>query len=255
MRMKKLTGYSCSAIAEIINRDRPEGRLCTSSGVRKCLKRIKRPAKQPRVYKCLLGPSALALIDGEVDQDREISARELQQLLEKRLNVRVSESVVNKERRKLGWVRSGTKYCQMVRGANKEKRLSFCVELLLKKEEFNDVVFTDESTVRCERFLPKQYRRIGERAIYRPKPKHPLSVHVWAGISKNGTTDIAIFTGIMNSTGYQRILEDYLKPFVANVYPEGHRLWQDNDPKHTSKSTQEWMATNNINHSPSPPER
>ena len=34
--------------------------------------------------------------------------------------------------------------------------------------------------------------------IYRPK--HPSKVHVWAGISKRGSTGICIFDGIMVST-------------------------------------------------------
>src|SRR6218665_2189045 len=78
--------------------------------------------------------------------------------------------------------------------------------------------------------------------------------HIWAGISMRGATDIAIFTGIMTSSVYQTILDEYLKPFVSTVYPMGHRLWQDNDPKHTSKSTVNWMRQNGINHWPTPAE-
>jgi len=58
----------------------------------------------------------------------------------------------------------------------------------------------------------------------------------------------------MDSEGYQSILKDYLKPFIDKVYPDGHRLWQDNDPKHVSKATIEWMTQNNINHWPTPSE-
>src|SRR6218665_2203556 len=69
-----------------------------------------------------------------------------------------------------------------------------------------------------------------------------------------GATDVAIFTGIMTSDVYQRILDEYHKPFVSSVYPGGHRLWQDNDPKHISRSTVKWMNENSINHWPTPPE-
>jgi len=81
-----------------------------------------------------------------------------------------------------------------------------------------------------------------------------VQVHIWAGISVRGATDVAIFTGIMDSVVYQTILADYLKPFISTVYPCGHRLWQDNDPKHTSRSTVKWMCQNGINHWPTPPE-
>ena len=81
-----------------------------------------------------------------------------------------------------------------------------------------------------------------------------FQVHVWAGISRRGATRIAIFTGFMNSEGYQQILDQYLPPFVRDEYPAGHRLWQDNDPKHVSKATVAWMAQNDVNHWPTPPE-
>ena len=57
----------------------------------------------------------------------------------------------------------------------------------------------------------------------------------------------------MVSDGYQSILDMYLKPFVASAYPIGHRLWQDNDPKHMSKSTKEWMGLHGITAWPTPP--
>lgn len=53
-----------------------------------------------------------------------------------------------------------------------------------------------------------------------------IQVHVWAGISRQGATRIAIFQGIMDSNGYQSILRDYLKPFIEEKYPTDHRLWQ-----------------------------
>ena len=252
IRLKK-EGKSHSFIVQVINGERPSDRLCTARGVRSCLKRSTE-VKSRRVYKRKLGFSELAFIDAEVSADREISARQLQRRLQEKFHIDVSTSVINKERRRMGWVQTSTRYCQMIRTENKEKRLFFCTDILVHKEEFNDVIFTDESTVRCERFLSKQFRRIGEPSVPKPKPKHPLSVHVWAGISKKGTTDIAIFTGIMDSSSYQTIMKEYLMPFISRAYPQGHRLVMDNDPKHTSKSTSEWMKANKIKHWPTPPE-
>ena len=60
--------------------------------------------------------------------------------------------------------------------------------------------------------------------------KHPTKVHVWAGISKNGPTAICIFDGIMK----QELFVDILA-LINALYPGGHRLMMDNDPKHTSR--------------------
>ena len=72
----------------------------------------------------------------------------------------------------------------------------------------------------------------------------------WAGISKRGATPITIFTGIMDSTFYQHILETNLVPFINTRYADGHRLYQDDDPKHTSNATKAWMKEKGINGGP-----
>lgn len=69
----------------------------------------------------------------------------------------------------------------------------------------------------------------------------------WAGISAKGATGMVLFDCIMDANFYQEILERKLVPFISDNYPGGHRLWQDNDPKHTAKSTQKFMEANSIN--------
>jgi hypothetical protein len=63
----------------------------------------------------------------------------------------------------------------------------------------------------------------------KPRPKHPVKVHVWAGISMRGRTGIFIFSGIMDATMYTDILETTLLPFLHDTYPDGHKFMQDND--------------------------
>lgn len=53
---------------------------------------------------------------------------------------------------------------------------------------------------------------------------------------------------------YVQILSTTLVPFILDVYPDGHKLMQDNDPKHVSNYAKDWMAENNINWWKTPPE-
>ena len=51
------------------------------------------------------------------------------------------------------------------------------------------------------------------------------------GISSCGTTNVVVFVGTLTATWYVDILEAALIPFFDEVYPDGHRFQQDNDPK------------------------
>ncbi|KAI3376206.1 hypothetical protein L3Q82_016716, partial [Scortum barcoo] len=53
--------------------------------------------------------------------------------------------------------------------------------------------------------------------------------------------------GTMNSAVYQKILKEKVRPSVRDLKLK--RTWvlqQDNDPKHTSKSTSEWLKKNKM---------
>lgn len=50
------------------------------------------------------------------------------------------------------------------------------------------------------------------------------------------------------------VCKTQVKPFINCAYPDGHRLVQDNDPKHTSRYAKNWMEANQVNWFPTPPE-
>ena len=69
---------------------------------------------------------------------------------------------------------------------------------------------------------------------------------MWAGISLQGPTKICIFDGVMVAHLFVSILESTLIPFITKVF-WGHRLMQDNDPKHTSLFAQSFYREKGIN--------
>ncbi|KAK3532009.1 hypothetical protein QTP86_003241 [Hemibagrus guttatus] len=65
--------------------------------------------------------------------------------------------------------------------------------------------------------------------------------------STTGPGRLAVINGTMNSAVYQKILKENVRPSVCDLKLK--RTWvlqQDNDPKHTSKSTSEWLKKNKM---------
>ena len=196
-------------------------------------------------------------IDDTMADNDELTASDLKDILIKEFGVekvQYGERTIARIRNELGWTFTTARYCQAIRDANKQKRLDWCTKLIAEKEKFDDVIFTDESTFQLECHRRKCFRKKNMPRKMKYKHKHPPKIHVWAGISKKGATQIVMFSGIMNATRYSDILSASLVPFLKEMYPHGHRLYQDNDPKHTSKYIQCYFEANGVNWWKSPAE-
>ncbi len=70
---------------------------------------------------------------------------------------------------------------------------------------------------------------------------------VWGYFAASVNGRLAIIDGTMNSAQHQKILKENVRPSVCDLKLK--RTWlmqQDNDLKHTSKSTSEWLKKNTI---------
>uniref|UniRef100_A0AAY4D9A2 Transposase n=1 Tax=Denticeps clupeoides TaxID=299321 RepID=A0AAY4D9A2_9TELE len=73
------------------------------------------------------------------------------------------------------------------------------------------------------------------------------SVMVRSCFAASGPERLAVIDGTLNSTVYQKILKENVRPSVRQLkLKQSWVLQQDNDPKHTSKSTSEWLKKNQI---------
>lgn len=81
----------------------------------------------------------------------------------------------------------------------------------------------------------EQHSRVCFHKKFQPRAKYPIKIHIWGGISAKGPTRLVMFTGIMNADHLGAVYEAGLLPFIREIFPDGHKLYQDNDPKHSSK--------------------
>ena len=114
---------------------------------------------------------------------------------------------------------------------------------------------TDESSAQLQCHKRFCCRKKGKQPRPKPHAKHPIKVHVWAGIGWHGATEICIFDGIMDAAMYVRILQVALLPTLQlPQYEKGHCFMQNNDPKHTSEVAKTFFAENGVNWWCTPPE-
>ena len=187
--------------------------------------------------------------------DDETTATQIHKLLTAR-GISISFSTIIRCRSMLGWTFRGSKYCQLIRRQNKIKRFIWACDNFTEavNNGFSDVIWTDETTVQLESHRHHSFRKMGEPAVLKPRPKHPIKLHVWAGISRKGPTPVAIFEGIMDAEFYISLLRSHLLPFIRHTFPDSHKLMQDNDPKHTSKAARRFFEMESINWWKTPPE-
>lgn len=73
------------------------------------------------------------------------------------------------------------------------------------------------------------------------------SVMVWGWFAASGPGRLAVVNGSMQSAVYQNILKENVWPSVRDLkLKHTWVLQQDNDPKHTSESTSEWLKKNKM---------
>ena len=76
-------------------------------------------------------------VDRVMEEHPDTTARALSDGIASTFNINVSKQTAARVRRKLKWHRKSTRYCQMIREVNKDKRLVWCMEQIERGETFD----------------------------------------------------------------------------------------------------------------------
>ena len=140
------------------------------------------------------------IFEAKMREDDKTTAYQLRDLLLSHGYNISSRRTVLHCRFQLGWTFQGSAYCQLIRYVNKGKRLEWACEHL--HDNFDNVVWTDKCSVQLESHKRFCCRKQGEPPRLKPRwvinntkrhidknikmvfcrAKHPVKVHVWAGI-------------------------------------------------------------------------
>lgn len=184
--------------------------------------------RQGPLHGVIYPTTLMFFIDNALAENDELTAKQLKDLtVQKWADLpSISLTTIKRARKYLGWTSSKPKFCQIIQEANKEKWLNWAKEQIAKSETFHDVIFSDECSVEIDFHNKICFRKKGQLRKLKPRPKHPLKVHIWGGtcISKRGATQIIIFTGILTATCFTEVIKAGLLPFIAAEFPSHHRF-------------------------------
>ena len=160
-------GYKAPMIAKLLHEEKL---TVTREGVHKFIKHyqdtgaISRKPGSGRPSK--ITAEIKAIVDDQMIRDDETSAYQLHQLLVSK-GYDISLRTILRCRTSLGLTFRGSAYCQMIREANKAKRLQWAIDN--QELEFDDVVWTDECTVQLESHRRYCFRKIGQKPRNKPR--------------------------------------------------------------------------------------
>ncbi|XP_075444851.1 uncharacterized protein LOC142488342 isoform X3 [Ascaphus truei] len=195
-----------------------------------------------------ISPRTNQQIIQEVTKNPRVTSKDLQATLAL-ANVSVHDSTIRKRLNNGGWI---ARRKPLLSKKNIAARLKFAKEHIDDPQDFwNNVLWTDESKVELfglneKRSAWRKPNTVFEQKNLIPTVKHgDGSVMVWGCFAASGPGRLAIIDTTMNSALYQKILEENVGPSVCEL--KLNQKWvmqQENDPKHTSRSTKEWLLKN-----------
>lgn len=113
----------------------------------------------------------MSFIGRKMEGNDETTSTDLSRMLKEEMAIEMSERTLQWARKKHGWLSSGSKYCKLVQEPNRIKRLEYCQRLLSTKEDFNNVIFTEECTVAMNNHAKLLFHRWWEPPKLKPKPR------------------------------------------------------------------------------------
>lgn len=132
---------------------------------------------------------------------------------------------------------------------HKRKRMEWAKEHMTWKEQWLQVVFSDEKKFNLDgpdgwAYYWRDLRN--EESIFSKRQCGGGSLMVWAGFGSAGRTNIAFPTGRMKAEDYQDMLEENLLPFGENIGGTFWKFQQDNASIHVANSSWEWFLDNGV---------
>ena len=182
--------------------------------------------------------------------DASLSDEGMMEMVNNVFGMSISQTTVLRCRTKLKFVYRPPKVIQMLTQEQKELRVMFCHWILAHRDEFEHILFTDES--RFQVGPDNKWRRIRRGTVNKQcfveKKKFPRSLMVWGGISLGYRSPLIKCSNGVNSDEYIEILQSSGAINELNQrYGRGKWYFlQDGASCHTSQKVQQFFECQKI---------
>lgn len=180
--------------------------------------------------------------------DRRLSSSEIR----KKLDLDVSTKTIRNRLHEFGIKSYWSIKKPFISETNRTKRLAWAKEHLnWSADRWASVLWSDESPFLL-RYKGRQrvWRSHNERYVPQTTTatvKHDQKINVWGCFSLAGVGDLHLIHGNMDQHQYHSILVHHMMPSAKKLFPNGKWTFQqDNDPKHTAKKVQDYLASKGV---------
>ena len=166
----------------------------------------------------------------------------------------VSDDTIRRRLYAVGFKARRPKRGLILTARHRQGRLNWATRhLRFTRRQWGQVLFSDECKVNVNRLdgRVRVWRARGERVADQCVQRYDRwgggSVHIWAGISQFGRTNLVILNGNVNANRY---INDVLQPEVIPYMRQNLRggiFQQDNARPHTANLTTNFLGNNNVN--------
>lgn len=209
-------------------------------------------------------PPKISVRDGRhlvriIKKDRKLNLHEIHENFIDSTSTNVCEKTVSNYLHEQGFYgRVGIRK-PLVTEVNRKKRLAWAKERKEWVDEWNNVIWSDESKFEL-------FRGNGKRWVWRqPHEKYDIDcliptvksgqqgIMVWGCFTKNGLGPLVRLEGKITAVVYINMLENFLLPYMDTLDNQENYIFQeDNAPIHTARVVKDWKSENDINSLPWP---
>ena len=131
---------------------------------------------------------------------------------------------------------------------NKQNQLAWCQGRIDKKDNFENVIWSDECSVQLNHHGWLCFGKIKQPRKLKPRPKHLPKVHIWAAISKPGATSVSHY--LQRNYDFFTILFNFGNS-SSSFYWSSISWWSQIPTgqwsKHTNNYTKNFLLDNSVN--------